>query len=248
MNESVKLVLTLKGELRRQGYTYADLAEVLCLSHASVKRLFAQGNFSLERLETLCRFLGMDMSEMFRLMEAEQAKPEQLSQTQEALLVADTRLLCMAHCVLNRWHLAEITTVYAFSETQAQTLLKKLARLGIIELLSGNRYKLLLSRNFNWLKRGPIERFFETQLQTDYFASSFSNTTDKRIFVSAMLSPASLNRVHTLFQDLQRDINQLHLQDEKLPVGKRRGYSTLLTIRGWEATAFTQLRRAAKSK
>ena len=103
MSESKQLVETLKAELRRQGKTYQDLVAVLDLSHASVKRLFAEHNFSLERLELVCRFLGVDMAELFRIMEKKQDKRARLTVVQEQMLVSNTKLLCMAHALLNKW-------------------------------------------------------------------------------------------------------------------------------------------------
>ena len=48
------LISTLKRVLKTRGVTYADLAERIALSEASVKRLFSQGTFTLERLEQVC--------------------------------------------------------------------------------------------------------------------------------------------------------------------------------------------------
>ena len=79
MRESELVVETLKSELRRQGRTYQDLVGVLDLSHASIKRLFADRAFTLERLEVVCRFLGLDMAELFRLTEKKQAKLTRLT-------------------------------------------------------------------------------------------------------------------------------------------------------------------------
>ena len=50
MNETRQLVNTLKRRLKIQGMTYRDLGQALHLSEASVKRLFASGRFSLDRI------------------------------------------------------------------------------------------------------------------------------------------------------------------------------------------------------
>ena len=50
MSELDQLIATLKRQLKARGMTYRDLAGELGLSEASVKRLFASGSFSLERL------------------------------------------------------------------------------------------------------------------------------------------------------------------------------------------------------
>ena len=53
MGQTRELVAALKTELKAQGKTYADVAAALELSEASVKRIFSQQNFSLERLVSL---------------------------------------------------------------------------------------------------------------------------------------------------------------------------------------------------
>jgi transcriptional regulator with XRE-family HTH domain len=244
MRESDQVVETLKTELRRRGFTYQDLVGVLDLSHASIKRLFADRAFTLERLEAVCRFLGMDMAELFRLAEKKQAKLARLTVEQEQMLVGDTKLLCLAHALLNRWTLEEVLTTYAITEHEAVRLLAKLDKLKIIELLPGNRYKLLVARNFQWLPNGPIQLFFEKQLQADFFNASFNQSGERRVFISAMLARGSIEKLERILTKAADAINELHVADEALPLGQRKGISTVLATRHWEAKAFSALRRA----
>ena len=58
------LISTLKRVLKARGVTYADLAEKIALSEASVKRLFSQGTFTLERLEEVCAALEIAVFEL----------------------------------------------------------------------------------------------------------------------------------------------------------------------------------------
>jgi DNA-binding Xre family transcriptional regulator len=243
MRESDQVVETLKAELRRQGHTYQDLVQVLDLSHASVKRLFAERAFTLERLEAICRFLGLDMAELFRLAEKKQAKLARLTVEQEQLLVSDTKLLCVAHALLQRWTLDEVLDTYALTEPEAVRLLAKLDKLKLIELLPGNRYRLLVSRKFQWLPNGPIQQFFEKQLQADFLASSFNQPGERRLFVSVMLARGSIEKLERLMVKTADEINELHLADEALPLAQRRGISVALAARPWEARPFTALRR-----
>jgi hypothetical protein len=46
MPDRASIVTELKRALRENGLTYADVAEKLSLSTASVKRLFSSGDFS----------------------------------------------------------------------------------------------------------------------------------------------------------------------------------------------------------
>jgi DNA-binding Xre family transcriptional regulator len=243
MSEGKQLIDTLKGELRRRSVTYHELAAVLDLSHASVKRLFAEHNFTLERVELICRFLGMDMAELFRIMEKKQNRLASLTVAQEQMLVSDIKLLCMAHALLNKWSFEEVLATYTITEHEAIRLMATLDRLRIIDLLPGNRYKLLVSRKFRWLPNGPIQKFFEQQLQADFFDASFNHRGEARIFISAMLSRGSVEKLNSILARAADEINELHLEDEKLELGQRSGMSVVLAARPWEAKVFVALRR-----
>ena len=66
MSQTNNLLLALKKQLRAQGKTYADVAQLLDLSEASVKRLFASQSFTLQRLEQLCDWLQIEFSELMQ--------------------------------------------------------------------------------------------------------------------------------------------------------------------------------------
>ncbi|MCB1672591.1 MAG: helix-turn-helix transcriptional regulator [Gammaproteobacteria bacterium] len=248
MSESERLVKTLKQELRRQGRTYADLTEVLELSHASVKRLFAERNFSLTRLEKICRYLGMDLADLVNAMERSAERIDELTIEQERQLVADAKFLCLAHALLSRWTFDEIIETYRIEMTEGIHYLAMLDRMGLIEMLPGNRYKLLVSRSFRWIRGGPIQRFFEKQLQSDFLDASFNGPGQRRLFVSTMLSSGNVELLARKLEKLAAEINEMHLEDEKLPLPEKRGISVLLAARPWETAVFTALRRKPAEK
>ncbi|MDF3035307.1 MAG: domain S-box protein [Paucimonas sp.] len=64
MSEIRQLLATLKRLLKREGKTYRDVAEALGVSEPSVKRLFASGRFSLERLVQVCDYLGFTLNDL----------------------------------------------------------------------------------------------------------------------------------------------------------------------------------------
>ena len=73
MSQTNSLLQALKKQLRAQGKTYVDVAQLLDLSEASVKRLFASQSFTLQRLEQLCDWLQIEFSE---LMQQAQQQPQ----------------------------------------------------------------------------------------------------------------------------------------------------------------------------
>src|SRR5690349_12855685 len=100
MSHAVTLVDTLKRLLKARGITYGDLAARIDMSEASVKRMFSQKNFTLERLDEILSASGIGFDEL----SAEQAAPvliSHLTMAQEREIIGDPRLLVVAVSAMN---------------------------------------------------------------------------------------------------------------------------------------------------
>ena len=247
MAQTAAIVSALKNALKEQGITYLQVAEALDLSEASVKRLFSERQFSLQRLDQICSLLGLEISDLVRRLDQAQ-RIDALTAEQEQELVGDDRLLLVAICALNRWSLAQILETYQLSQLEAVGRLARLDRMGLIELLPGNRIKPLISHDFRWQQHGPIQRFFEQQVQADFFQCHFNLPGELRLFLSGMLSPQSTEQMHQKLQRLAQAFRHSHQEDLVLPLEQRFGVSMILAIRPWEVAAFQQLRRPEAAK
>src|SRR5262245_51595697 len=67
VSESARIIEALKRSLKNRGLTYRDLARKVGLSEASIKRVFAEETFSLQRLEHICLAIGLSVSELVRM-------------------------------------------------------------------------------------------------------------------------------------------------------------------------------------
>lgn len=248
MSQSQAMITTLKRVLRSQGKTYKDVAEALDLSEASVKRLFAEKTFSLERFEKVCDFVGMEISELIEQMNKQAERITSLTQEQEKELVSDIRLLIVAVCLINHWTFDEIIETYDIDQFQAIQLMAKLDRMKVIQLLPGNRVKRIIDRNFNWLPNGPIQRFYERTVQGDFFKSTFTGPGEFRVFVNGMLSRNSNQEMVKKAQRLIQEFNYYNTQDESLSVDERYGTSIMVAMRPWEIKLFADLRRNPDNK
>ncbi len=248
MSQTTLLLETLKQEIRRRGKTYADAALALGLSEASVKRLFSEKSFSLERLDILCQWLGMDIAELVQQMEYKQQQVSQMSEEQEQELVSDLKLLITAHSLFNRWTFREIIETYRISETEGIRLLARLDRMGLIQMLPNNRVKLLISRQFHWRKQGPIQAFFERHVQNDFFRCHFDAPGEMRIFMTGMLSYHANDEIIKRMEKLAMEFNSLHREDEQMALEQRFGTSLVLAMRPWEPKVFEEVRRKPNTK
>ncbi len=248
MSQTRHIVETLKQELRKQGVTYRQVAKALDLSEASIKRLFAENAFTLSRLEQICEMLHLEIADLIHQMEKNIELTHQLTLEQETELVSDLKLLMMAHFLMNKLEFKEIIELYDISETEGIRLLAKLDRMKIIELQPGNRVKLMISKNFQLLPGGPIQRFYEKVVQTEFFNSSFSANGEFRIYVSGMFSRDANAEIIRKIKRLAEDAHDLREDSDSLPLDERFGCSLIMAIRPWEVQLFDAMRRVPNEK
>jgi transcriptional regulator with XRE-family HTH domain len=237
------LVEALKRTLKAKGLTYADLAEGLSLSEASVKRIFSRGDFTLQRLEEVCRIARLDFTELAVAAVEESQGMTQLTAEQEEEIVSDPQLLLVAWCAVNNWTFEQIVATYNLTQAECVRCLAKLDRIKIIELLPGNRIRPLINRTFSWRPDGPIQRHFRSRIEAEYLGSKFDRSDELFLFLSGMLSNASITELIGELRRVARDFAQRHRADLALPLEQRFGTSLLIAMRPWELRAFRQLRR-----
>lgn len=240
------LVEALKRELKSRGITYGHVARDLKLSEASVKRMFSRRDFSLKRLDEVCRCAQIEFSELARAVAREQTLISHLTLEQEKEIVSDRRLFLVAVCVLNQVTFEQIVETYDVSTAECVKLLARLDRLKFIALMPGNRVRLLVSHTFSWLPDGPIQQFFNKQAHSEFFRSRFNRPDEFMLVVNGMLSKTSSAHVVTRLKRITREFSDLHNDDAQLPLGERAPMTLLVAVRHWQLAAFAELRRGTR--
>jgi hypothetical protein len=248
VSQAALLVDVLKKSLRRRGLTYADVARGLRLSESSVKRLFALKNFSLVRLEQICELAGQEVVDLLELARQAEERVTELTEEQERELVSEPKLLLVGVLAINHWTTATILDTYQLAQSELIGLLGRLDRLGIIELLPGNRIKVRLARNFSWRKAGPIQHFFEERVQRQFFESSFIGKDELRVTVHGSLSSRSNALLQQRLRKIAEEFDSMVEEDRRLDHKGRDGTTLVMAIRPWELSLFTELRRRKKGE
>lgn len=243
MPQITPLITTLKKQLKAQGKTYADVAELLQLSEASVKRLFAEQNFTLHRLECICHMMGLEISDLVQNMASEQHKIVQMSLEQEAEIAADLLLLMITVCVINGYTYEDLLEQYDICEHECLQKLALLDRLKIIDLLPGNRIKLLVAPDFSWHANGAIQRFFQEKVEQDFFNSRFDKEHEQLMVINGLLSPSSNAEFQKKTRSLALEFTHLAQQDKSLPMSKKHGTSVVLAMRQWQFGLFEAFKK-----
>ena len=243
MSQLDDVCTTLKTLLKQQNTTYKSLADLLKMSEANVKRMFSLKQFSLVRLEEICTVLGINLSDLFVLVEQQKKKLSQLTNEQELELVSNIKLFLVAVCVRDGWSLDEIIEHYEIDQFECIQFLAQLDRLKMIQLLPNNRYKVLIAQDFQWIPHGPLERFMSQDGITTFLAKPFTEDNSFRFYVRGTYSQTSLDIIKRKLNQLKAEVAQLNHEDAALPLENRQHIGLLLAMRPWELPHFKALRR-----
>lgn len=243
MAQTTLIIQTLKNCLKEQSITYSDVAESLCLSEASVKRIFSEENLSLQRLDEICKLLNMDICDLTKRADLSKEEIKELTEEQEVEFIKQPKLLFMAYMLLNDFDFETITNYYKIEKLKGIQLLAHLDRIRFIDLLPGNRVKLLTSRNFRWRKNGPIDKLFNQQIRKEFLQSNFVKADELMMFSGTMLSRSSILLFHKKIERLVSEFNDLAKQDANLPFEERVGCGFVGAIKPWVFSDFLKLQK-----
>lgn len=243
MARTAVVVDTLKHELRARGLTYAAVAKHLGMSEASVKRMFAQKEFTLSRIDRICDLAGIEFSELARHIASRDAVISQLTYEQEKEFVENPKLMLVALCTLNHWSFEQILSAYELTPAECVKLLARLDKLKFIELLPNNRIRLLVSRAFAWIPDGPIQRLFKEQFQVDFFRSRFDRDGELMLLANGALSKPSVAALLARLRKTMAEFSEMRSDDASLPATERKPITLLLAARPWSAEFLRKYRR-----
>jgi len=243
LTESKLLTQALKRQLKKQGIKYSDIAKHLDLSESSVKRLFAHADFSLGRLEQICQYAQISIIDLVRDIEEPQNKLEALAIEQEQALADNPKMLMLFYFLMNDWKVETIVDEYQIEMLEAIRLLAQLDRLKLIDLLPGNRVKVLVSPAVKWIPNGPIRRFFDAKVRQEFMHHPFDQDDERFAFLIGMLSKPSMQILQRKFKLLEQEFNELVKMDANLPAVDREGFSLLMAMRGWRFSMFDEYLR-----
>ena len=247
MSASSALLSGIKAILRARQLPYRELARLIGVSEATVKRDMSRSNFSLRRLDQICSALGLTLNDLMQPPEGHDLAT-QLTEAQEVALASQPKILVVTYLLVNDWKFHEIVSAFQMDENGLIDILLRLDRLKIIDYRPPYRVRKLTSRNFSWRRDGPVHNFFVSRFVPEYFQSAFDGHGDAFRFVGGTLSPESLTQFKASLERLASQFEELARHDARLPLARRNGCSAILAVRSWEFSEFTRLRRAGGSR
>lgn len=234
MNQSKQWIDTLKRCLKARGLTYRDVAKTLKLSEASIKRLFSECSFTMQRLEQICQMMDLSFSDLARLNDRNYLeKQTTLSIDQEEALASDPILLCYFYLLLNGWDIERIASRFDLDEPKQVRMLARLDTLGLVELQPANKVRLLTARRIQWREGGMIRRMYERDVKLAFLQHSFSEEHSHFGFESAELAPESARMILRKIASLGQEFDDFAEMDVNLKPDQKCGYGLMLALRPW---------------
>lgn len=243
MARTKQIIDAVKIALKQQGITYRVLAAKLDVSESTVKQMFANRNFSLNRLDAICDLLELDIAALLELSESLEERVTRLTLDQEQALVEDTKFLVVAYCLVNHWKVDEITARYDIGDTEIITLLARLDKMRLIELQPNNKVRLIMANNFSWHPNGPIEKYFRSKIQTEFFNTTFEEDGALRVIKNGDLTAKSQADLQSRLKMIDSLFDELTEEERKISSTKRHGVTMILAIRNWHVGVFSDLER-----
>jgi len=243
VSETARIIDVLKRQLKSRGLTYRDLAKKVGLSEASIKRVFADETFTLQRLENICTAMGMTVSELIKAASsAQESRSQYLSIDQEQLLANHPQLLACFYLLLNGHAASEVIARMEMSERELRALLVKLDAVKLIELLPKLKTRLRVGPVITWRSDGPVYRLYETQVKAEFLQSEFQGEADALHFRSAELSEASAQILLRKLNQLAQEFADYAALDVTLPAADKSSVALLMAFRPWVFSMFDGLR------
>lgn len=222
----------IRAHLKARQLTYKDLALGLGLSEASVKRLFASADCSLERLEQICQFLQLEFADLFRSAPKKRALIAQLTHDQEVEFATHRHLLMVAVCALNRWKVPDMWEHLHISPDECRRLLWRLDDIGFLEIQTDHQYRLRVAPTFSWITGGPIMQMVQG-ISHEYFNDPFDGEGEVLRIVNLRLSREAQVRLKKRLEQIAQEYVDQARADSHLPLPERPPISLCIAARAW---------------
>ncbi len=236
---------SIKAHLKARNLTYKDLSHELGVSEPTVKRIFSEQDCSLERLESICSVLHLELRDLIKATPRPRKLIQHLTHAQEKEFAKNKKLLMVAICALALWTFEDMVENLTLHRKECVALLHTLENIGFIELHPRYRYKLLVAREFAWIVDGPIMRMVKA-MADDYFDHRFDGAGETLKIINVRVSGAARIKLKAKLDQIAQEYADQVSADAHLPLHERRPLSICIAAREWVPAPLKELTKVGK--
>lgn len=204
----VKALLdNLRFHLKARGLRQQDVADRLGVGLATVKRWLSGESLNLRHLEELCELANVELYDLISTTEnSNTRKQTKFTPSQERALGEDQVLFFLFFALLHDWPVEDCMRDISLSRAEMTEALEKLERLGLLDIRSPDRVRMLTTRDVAWREDGPIAFYFKARGSFVVERAS-SDIISTAAFVP--LCSESLAKMRALMEENRRELQRI---------------------------------------
>ncbi len=201
------LLENLRFHLKARGLRQQDVADRLGVGLATVKRWLSGESLNFRRLEELCELANVELYDLISTTEnSNSRKQTKLTPTQERALGSDQVLFFLFFALLHDCPVEDCMRDLSLTREEMTEALGKLERLGLLDIRSPNRVRMLTIRDVTWRENGPMAIHFKAR-KSFVVEPASSDMISTAAFVP--LSSESLEKIRALMEENRREVQRI---------------------------------------
>lgn len=206
----------LKSVLKARRMTYAALAELLGLSEPTIKRIFAERDCKLSRMNEICAALGLTLDDLVAEANRVDVRSTQLTDRQEAQLAEDRPAFNLFVLLLDGMTIDAIQEQYQLEKQRIFKLGMTLEKVGLAEVMPGNRIRLTVQSPVEFRRDGPLHQVL-VNLNMAFLRSTYlAQDTEHSAYLTQTRRMTQKTAHHILarLRDVQIELSNLARRDQ----------------------------------
>lgn len=223
------MLSNLRSILRSSSIRAGDLSRALGVSEPTVWRWLRGEGLTLDRLDQICGFLGVDLRD---IVPSENREAQEIfTLAQERVLAADRSLSLVFFAILHGSQITEILETFKIPSDRLEQHLQRLERLGLIERTRQGRLKPSVKKSVRWHRGGPLSMAFNRTVKHLFLSMNFGDPSSDYVSDMVAMNAVGRARVLALFEKLREDVHLIGEQERDANITNRDWTGVLMMIR-----------------
>jgi transcriptional regulator with XRE-family HTH domain len=241
--EYKRLIESLKGVVRSKGWTYAQIAKKLKLSEPTIKRIFQGIPCNVDKITRICDLLEVSLLDLVHLTSDKAPEKYWFTKEQEEFFARHFDYYAFLFSLYYNLEggLKGLQKAWSISDEESFVYLRRLEKLGLLEVLPGNDYKFKVSGQLNVDDDGVI---FNSDFIVREFLEFAQEVAKHRLkkgysfrVAGLQLSFETYEKFLVELKALQERYYDISAREEALtPPNKRRFYGMCIAIGPYDPT------------
>ncbi|WP_409477325.1 hypothetical protein [Pseudobdellovibrio sp. HCB154] len=155
--------------------TYETMAKALKTSPATIKRRLNGGDLTLQQLRELASALEVSFYEIIELSKYVKREPHLFTHEQEKLLASEFIVKMLFRHILTGASFAQIKSQLNISEKDLRKYARDLEKVGLAQLLPGDRFVSLIHYPVRWQPNGALHKTYSEMVLKNIFSRIENN-------------------------------------------------------------------------